>query len=158
MVSARRPEGFLETLRVYVYEGIARACRAQDIATIVEQSKVLIGLGAGLTPAGDDFVGGLLFVAHHLRQAYARTWDTQPIDDLLTWARTQTNIISYTMLCDHARGIGVELLHDLLFALLALDAPDNLAECATRLARIGSSTGAEILNGALTGLRLIEGI
>jgi len=129
-----------------------------DCLLSMTKLRELIGLGEGLTPAGDDFVGGLLFIAHHLRQAYALTWDTQPIDDLLTWARPQTNIISYTMLRDHARGIGVELLHDLLFALLARDASDNVAECAARLACIGSSTGVEILNGALTGLRLIEGI
>lgn len=117
----------------------------------------LIGLGAGLTPAGDDFVGGVLFAAHHLRQAYALTWDTQPIDDLLNWARTQTNIISYTILRDHARGVSVEPLHDLWYALLARDASDNVAECAARVSRLGSSTGAEILAGALTGLGLIEG-
>lgn len=118
----------------------------------------LIGLGAGLTPAGDDFVGGVLFAAHHLRQAYALTWDTQPIDDLLNWARTQTNIISYTMLHDHARGIGVEPLHDLMVALLARDASDNVAKYAARLACLGSSTGVEILAGTVTALRLIEGI
>lgn len=114
----------------------------------------LIGWGAGLTPAGDDFVGGVLFAAHHLRQAYALTWDTQPIDELLDWARTQTNLISYTILRDHAHGASVEALHDLWCALLARDASDNLAECAARVIRIGSSTGAAILAGALTGLQL----
>jgi hypothetical protein len=156
MVARSRPEGFLKTLRVY--EAVARACCAQDIVAMAEECKELIGLGAGLTPAGDDFVGGVLFAAHHLRQAYALTWDTQPIDDLLRWARTQTNIISYTILRDHARGVSVEPLHDLLFALLARDASDNVAECAARVTRLGNSTGAEILAGVLTGLRLIEGI
>lgn len=131
--------------------------RFGDCLLAMTKLRELIGLGAGLTPAGDDFVGGVLFTLHHLRAAYALTWDTQPIDNLLTWARSQTNIISYTILRDHARGSGAEPLHDLWFALLARDAPNNVAECAARLARIGNSTGAEILNGVLTGVQLIQG-
>jgi hypothetical protein len=43
-----------------------------------------------------------------------------------------------------------------MFALLARDATEDAAECAARLTRIGSSTGTEMLAGALTGLRLIK--
>lgn len=131
------------------------ASAQERLLAMTAACRELIGLGAGLTPAGDDFVGGALFAAHHLREAYALTWDTQPIDDLLDWSRTQTNVISYTILRDLARGQGPEPLHNLLFALLARDATEDAAECAARLARIGSSTGTEMLAGALTGIRLI---
>lgn len=137
---------------------IERACHNQDSAAIVAQSEKLIGLGVGLTPAGDDFVGGLLFVAHHLKIAYPRAfrWEQAPIDDLLDYARTQTNQISYAILHDHARGEGVEPLHNLTTAILDYQDRDDIMTHARRLLEIGSTSGAEMLAGALTGMLLIE--
>ncbi|MGC8779404.1 MAG: DUF2877 domain-containing protein [Anaerolineae bacterium] len=134
-------------------ESFATAVRS-DSATIARLSRPLIGLGAGLTPQGDDLVGGLLFALHHLRQVYALRWDPRPVDDLLLWARTQTNIISHTILRDLAAGEGPEPLHDLVSALLMHDADGDVAQCVARLAHIGHSTGEAMLAGALTGLRL----
>src|SRR5262245_32026201 len=40
---------------------LARACGNDDPTAAVAAAEELIGLGAGLTPAGDDFVGGAFF-------------------------------------------------------------------------------------------------
>ncbi len=135
---------------------IARACLERDMARIAKQSQALIGLGAGLTPAGDDFVGGLLFAAFHLKTVYALSWDQHPIDDLLDYARTQTNRISYAVLSDHVRGESIEPLHNWIAALLDNLNHDDITTHARRVLAIGSTTGAEMLAGALMGTLLIS--
>ncbi|MCX7668527.1 MAG: DUF2877 domain-containing protein, partial [Anaerolineae bacterium] len=116
--------------------------------------KPLIGLGPGLTPAGDDFVGGLLFTLRHLGDANAIAWDQPAVDRLIAWARDRTNAISHVLLRDLADGQGPAPLHDLLWALLGRAATEAPSACASRLLRIGSSTGAQMLAGALTAMRL----
>lgn len=136
---------------------IARACADQDIAAIAALGKGLIGLGVGLTPSGDDFMGGLLFAAHHLRVTYASVlnWRAEPIDVLLDDARTRTNRISYTLLCDQARGDGVEPLHELIAALLGRQNDDDPATHARRVLAIGHTSGVEMLAGVMTGMLLL---
>jgi hypothetical protein len=96
----------------------------------------------------------LLFAAYHLRAAYpgAFRWERRAIDDLLEYARTRTNVISYALLHDHARGESVEPLHDWLAALLGADEPGNMANVVARLIGIGNTTGKNILAGAVTGM------
>ncbi len=55
---------FSDSILLYAYPlvmDIARACLNQQPLRISENAAALIGLGAGLTPSGDDFLGGLLF-------------------------------------------------------------------------------------------------
>jgi len=123
----------------------------------LEDARDLIGLGEGLTPSGDDFVGGWLFAVYHLHAAYpdAFDWEQRAIDELLDWARSRTNLISYALLRDHARGESVEPLHDWLVALLGVDEPGDMARLVARLIGIGSTTGKNILAGAATGMFLL---
>ena len=136
---------------------IERACRAGDLAAVAVASRALIGLGAGLTPAGDDFVGGVLFALHEVRIARpgALRWAEAPVQELLDYARSQTNRLSYTMLADLAQGEAVEPLHDLVAAVLSGQDGDRVLVPARRLLGLGSTSGAEMLAGALTGLLLI---
>ena len=123
----------------------------------LKDARDLIGLGEGLTPSGDDFVGGWLFAVYHLHAAYpdAFDWEQRAIDELLDWARSRTNVISYALLRDHARGESVEPLHDWLVALLGVDEPGDMARLVARLIGIGSTTGKNILAGAATGMFLL---
>lgn len=116
--------------------------------------RALIGLGEGLTPSGDDFVGGWLFAAYHLHAAYPKTarWDQRAVDDLLKYARSRTHVISYALLCDHARGQSVEPLHDWLAALLCGASSREIESHARRVRAIGSTTGQNLLAGAATGV------
>lgn len=131
----------------------------QKIDSIIEKSEKLIGLGPGLTPAGDDFVGGLLFVVHLLRKAYPDYLqvDEKMIINFLAWARPRTNLISWTILKDLASGQGPEPVYKIMNKLWQGKNFDPTWSEVDELTRIGQATGAAIFYGMLTGLRLILG-
>ncbi|HVO72224.1 MAG TPA: DUF2877 domain-containing protein [Aggregatilineaceae bacterium] len=137
---------------------IAAACRRRDIDGIAAHSRALIGLGPGLTPSGDDYVGGLLFAAHSLRAAYPGAYrlDGNAIDALIDWTRSRTTLISAAIFRDMVGGQGPEPLHQLLIALLNSAEPHRVLTAVDRLTRIGHSSGWDMLAGVLTGLLLIE--
>lgn len=120
------------------------ACRARDMARIMLLFQGLVGLGPGLTPSGDDSAGRLLFVAWHLQRVYPGwfLWGGPAVESLLRSARTVTNVISHCMLSDLAECDGPASLHDLVFALLAVDEDGSAMEHASRIRRLGRSTGA----------------
>ena len=49
---------------------LAYACLDHQPSRISHNTDALIGLGAGLTPSGDDFLGGLSFCLHTLQNIY----------------------------------------------------------------------------------------
>ncbi len=101
----------------------------------------LIGLGPGLTPAGDDFVGGAMIAL----RAFGRAG---PAGRIAAWAlplaKDRTNRISRAHLECAAQGEGHEALHDLLCTF------DR--KHLERLARIGHSSGMDAAAGALLAL------
>lgn len=107
----------------------------------------LIGLGPGLTPAGDDALGGAMIAARLFGKA-----DTA--DRLADWAlplaRTRTSDISYGHLAAAAEGEGAAALHDTLVALSAES--DAFKDGVARLDRIGHSSGWDALAGAVAVL------
>ncbi|MBI4790936.1 MAG: DUF2877 domain-containing protein [Chloroflexi bacterium] len=135
-----RPEGFPKTLRVS------------------ESVRALVGLGAGLTPSGDDFLGGMFFAVYHLQRVYPGEfeWNQRAMDEFLEWARPRTNAISHAILSDHAQGQSVEPLHDLIAALLKAEGLDQLMLHVGQLVRIGSTSGRDMLAGLLAGMALAE--
>jgi len=130
------------------------ACRGADGAHILVAGEKLIGLGPGLTPSGDDYLGGLLFIAHHLRQAYGGGISPGSSQEMgfLDHARTKTNRISFTILGDLCTGHGPEPLHTLVLSMLSGEHPMRVRSIAERLTQIGSTTGWDMLAGALTGM------
>ena len=138
---------------------MARACLGQDIAQVARKGRELVGLGPGLTPSGDDFLGGLLFAVHFLKIAYPGDFPghQEPIVDLIEWAGTQTHPISHTILGDLALGHGPEPLHDVITALLTGEDLSRPTVGVARLVEIGHNSGWDILAGLLTGMLLVEG-
>jgi len=132
---------------------------SQRIDSIIEVSKKLIGLGPGFSPAGDDFVGGLLFTLHILKKAYPDhlQLDGRKISDFLEWARSRTNFISWTILRDLSFGQGPEPGHKIMNNLLQGEDPSAIYLEIDELTQIGHTTGHAIFYGMLTGLRLILG-
>ena len=86
----------------------------------------LIGLGPGLTPSGDDLLGGVLITLRALG------WP-QAADTLGCWllprARARTHAISYAHLACAAGGEGAAALHDTLATLCSPGAPGLRAVC-----------------------------
>ena len=114
-----------------------------------EWAKPLIGLGSGLTPSGDDFLGGFLIGLHAIdeRGAARQLWKAIQAD-----ARGATNPISWAFLSAAARGLGSASLHATIAAVMSgTDPADPLA----RLARLGHSSGWDALVGAVTALECV---
>jgi len=139
--------------------GLARACLDLDIAQVTQSGRDLVGLGPGLTPSGDDFLGGLLFVAHCLKRAYPEDfyWEPKAVMPLIDWAQTKTNSISHAFLSDLALGQGLEPMHELVTSLLESKDLGCLMASANRLLGIGHTSGWDILAGLLTGMLLVVG-
>lgn len=138
---------------------LATACFNFDMTEVTRRGRELVGLGPGLTPSGDDFLGGLLFAAHSLKTAYPQdfNWGEEPVMDMIDWASRQTHPISHAILRDHASGHGPEPLHDVVAWLLNGRDLDCTMAGVTRLLQIGDSSGWDILAGMLTGMLFVEG-
>lgn len=105
----------------------------------------LIGLGPGLTPSGDDFVGAALFARRLLDASDAWTLAAQR---LVAAARERTHVIAAALFADLAQAQSFAPLHRLA-AALAAGAPALPA--ARALAAIGHSSGRDMLAGFLVG-------
>jgi hypothetical protein len=117
---------------------------AAPLAGLGEAAAALAGRGAGLTPAGDDVLAGLLLVA---RMRAGRSAETR-LTALARQARTHD--ISRAFLVEAARGRSVEALHDLLGA--GADGDLTAARRArARLARVGHTSGLDLAYGVLAG-------
>lgn len=113
----------------------------------------MIGLGTGLTPSGDDALGGALIVLHQFGRGDAAE---KIAGRLLPLARERTSAIAYAHLAAAADGEGAAALHDALTALVA-NAADDLIAALRRLDRIGHSSGWDGLAGAVTALTALAG-
>ena len=114
----------------------------------------LIGLGPGLTPSGDDFVGGAMIALRAFDQDGAA-------DRLAAWAlplaRTRTGAISYAHLACAAEGEGAAALHETLAALGTPGAP-GLAGHLGAIDAIGHTSGWDALAGAVAAAAVVEGL
>ena len=137
---------------------IVPVCRSGRIDLAMPEAEALIGLGPGLTPSGDDFVGGLLFAAYHLKEAFPGelAWDAETIGGLIARSCSMTNAISQALLSDFALGQGYEAIHDLMDGILTGDADFGAETHVIRVTSIGNSSGWDMLTGLLTGMLLVS--
>ena len=135
---------------------LACAAVSNDAAWAIDAARPLLGLGEGLTPSGDDFVGGVLFARHSLAAAESYGGDAA-VRGLLAAAQSLTHPVSARLLADLAAGEGWAPLHDLT-AALATRQPAHAMVAAKRLTGIGHSSGWDLLAGLLSGLLPIEAL
>jgi uncharacterized protein DUF2877 len=126
------------------------ACARNDAGTAAAIGERLLGLGPGLTPAGDDLVGGAFFARGLIASDAAWKGAAAAIR---ARARERTHPISATLLGDLLDGSGYAPLHDLALALAESDGAAAL-DAAARLIRIGHSSGWDILTGVLGALSI----
>ena len=62
---------------------VAQACLRHDMPGLLREAGALVGLGEGLTPSGDDFLGGLLFCIDTLQRLYPGHIDLDPSEQAL---------------------------------------------------------------------------
>ena len=104
----------------------------------------LIGLGPGLTPSGDDFIGGAMIVLHGLGRSDVAA---RLADWALPLAVRRTGKISAAHLACAAAGEGAAALHAAIGSLCIEGAP-GLVQCLHDIDAIGHSSGWDALAGA----------
>jgi len=119
-----------ETIRTLLDEAVDRAID-HFLATLDPQP--LVGLGPGLTPAGDDFLGG--FVTIHP----------------LAIDVSQTHEISRARLQMHLRGEGTRAERRFIEALRC---GDDTSAAERALERLGATSGRDFIRGARAAMEL----
>jgi uncharacterized protein DUF2877 len=108
---------------------------------IGNEAAQLIGLGPGLTPSGDDYLGGMLVALRHAGRGVQA-------DGLWRWLqprlKDRTSPISAAHLAAAAEGEAHEALHNVLNGKLDLDA----------LHAVGHTSGWDALAGAVAVLKI----
>jgi hypothetical protein len=129
---------------------LAHALVMDDTARLADAARPLLGLGTGLTPAADDYVGGLLFTRRVIADAEPPGWNAA-VARIVADAGALTHPISARLLADLAAGEGWAPLHDLVAAL----AQGNLATAlvaARAMTTLGHSPGWDVFAGGLAGI------
>jgi hypothetical protein len=109
----------------------------------------LLGLGPGLTPSGDDYLGGVLISLH----AAGRAGSAAALAKLVVpEAPARTSRISAAHLACAAEGEGAAALHETISALLGASGI-SLEDCLRAIDSIGHSSGWDALAGALAMFR-----
>ncbi len=110
------------------------------------------GLGVGLTPAGDDFLMGVIYAL----------WAVFDPEDAINWSRTivdaaspRTTMLSAAMLQEASNGHATEHWHVLVDVLTMGDAMDMDRACMGILS-VGNTSGADALTGFLLSIDFLR--
>ena len=132
-------------------EGLLAALRVGDRQGITAGAAALAGLGPGLTPAGDDFLLGLM--------AGLRTWPQflagrglsveEACQAIYGAAAGRTNLLSMALLRSAREGLFGEAWH-ILLAALRQGTAGEVRGAADRVLGFGGTSGADALSGFLT--------
>jgi hypothetical protein len=123
-------------------EGVGRALCRGDQGSALQRASGLLGLGPGLTPAGDDFLCGLLAGL----RAFLPEWEGQYLlaNQLASLAGGRTTSLSHTLLAQAAHGVVIEPLAAVVGTMGTGEGVRGLDE----LLAIGHSSGSDMLAGA----------
>ena len=158
LVAAETPRGFgallagiapsfpLDLAMQWV-NALALAIECDDAEAAFQPARALLGLGAGLTPSGDDLVGGALFGRRLVSRGNAR-W-TKLAQRLVGEIRLRSHAVSAALFADLAAGRSFAPLHQMADALAAGNREAALAAARTLVA-IGHSSGWDMLAGFLS--------
>jgi hypothetical protein len=140
-------QAFLTMARAGI-KGLMQSLQDGDRSGIRENAALLAGLGPGLTPAGDDYLVGLM--------AGLRVWpgscgvspeEACPI--ILEATEGRTTLLSRAFLRSAKEGLFGENWHELLAALARGDAI-GVQRAARRILSSGATSGADALAGFMS--------
>ncbi|MBL8384348.1 MAG: DUF2877 domain-containing protein [Burkholderiales bacterium] len=124
---------------------LGASAAAGDTDAFARAGARLLGVGTGLTPSGDDFVGAALFTLRLLHPADA-AW-TLAAARLAAAARSRSHAIGAALFADLAAGASFAPLHALCDAAAHRTADAALRAHAAAVAGIGHSSGWDMLAG-----------
>jgi hypothetical protein len=128
-----------------IKRNLVTAWRLGDAAGVALAMMSAVGLGAGLTPSGDDFVVGFLGAA---RLSACGNSPRCRLSRYLRIERSMTTLPSFFMLEGALAGLLPEPLSCLLCAIADED-PHRVLHSAGRLARLGATSGQDMLAGVI---------
>jgi hypothetical protein len=135
---------------------LEQACARQKPRTLPPPAQAieLVGLGPGLTPSGDDYLGGLMIGLHAMNRSDLATGLARLV---LPVAGRGTGAVSYAHLACAAEGQGGAALHRTIEAFAGPD-PHDIGPCLDAVARMGATSGWDALAGAVLPFRIHFGI
>jgi Protein of unknown function (DUF2877) len=123
------------------FDALRSALQSNHLPGFEAAARRVLGLGHGLTPSGDDFLGGIAFTLHHAPRPAWRAELPASLSRLREHARGATNPISAALLDD--------LIDGASYAALQGDNLPQIEAATQALLRVGASSGADMLSGLL---------
>lgn len=138
---------------VPLVHAFAHALGAGDTDSVHAAALPLLGLGPGLTPAGDDLVGAALFARRAVAASPVEVdaW-AQVAARLIDAANVRSHPIAAALFRDLASGQSFEPLHRLAAVLAAGACDEDVQDAARALIAVGHSSGFEMLAGFIIGV------
>ena len=127
---------------------LSLALANKDLSSALKITSQLAGLGAGLTPAGDDFIMGAIYAVWIIYPLEVTSALTQSIADT---AAPLTTSLSAAWLRSAGQGEAGVLWHHFFEALAdRVDNPAYLQEAMENILSVGETSGADALAGFLS--------
>jgi len=136
---------YLQPLEPAVASAVAPLAAWLAGRTVPGAVAALVGRGSGLTPAGDDLLGGVLVTLRAMRDSRADRL-ARAIGQV---AATQTTHVSAALLVHASRG---ECMPELAGLIAALDGRGDIRASMRRLLAVGHSSGSSLAHGVLLAL------
>jgi hypothetical protein len=139
-------------------EGVLAALQSFDVDALASSALGLIGLGPGLTPAGDDFLSGMMITV--ALAAKNGLWREDAVDLLSVIPRSakgRTTTLSQEYLGLAARGMGGERVRAAVESIFTGRGAEVRPRCLD-LVEVGATSGTDLLAGALLGAETIVGV
>jgi hypothetical protein len=131
---------------------LSRATLRLDHQAALESLSKLIGLGPGLTPAGDDFIIGWLAGILLMAVAPPELDFLKIVSSGMALVSNGTTPISRQHLQDAIKREFSERLSDVCFALASGAPQAGLSECLSRQLSVGATSGADAVAGLMFAL------
>lgn len=116
-----------------------------------DRIKQLIGLGPGLTPAGDDFIAGFLLACRYLEFINFLKLPKLDLESFKTEVKSRTNLISTMSIILAIGGRPSEIIGDLIYNFFSCK-NDEIIRNILQLIELGCTSGTDILTGILLAL------
>lgn len=114
----------------------------------LEEIQTLIGLGPGLTPSGDDFLGGMMIALHDLGEAETASFLWQVIGRSI---KEKSNPISYAHIKSASMGEASEGIHHLTSSILK-GSTSPIKNSLQEIEKIGHTSGWDCMAGIILTL------
>lgn len=133
------------------HTALAQAAARGDPTGGAAAAAALVGLGPGLTPAGDDLIGGAvassLLIGQAVGNAAAVTF-ARAVGEAAAADPAATSLVSAALLHHAGRGAVADRVASLLQALVGRGHPDT---AAADLLAVGHTSGNDLATGVLLG-------